>query len=373
MCILGIILVRFNFDPDFRSYKKKTKKSTHTDNTSTQSQFLSLFSLEFWMSKHGSLDDETTPMVFWAFLLFVALNLVTKGALASAEASLAPQYQQAVESGGNEVNPSTIVDDTSTFELKLGLVGLVSYLLMALKPLRIKKTSQQLYESSLRIGGSTGGSSVSLNALDDGESDNDDYNKKNVRIELIPLNDEKHNQGAMSLSLSQFLKSFSVTIKDSLSGVYLWIAAQADELDFFLLILSLLLTLAGGILVTPLTSNGGHSLVEHPVGLQQLTAGMSMLWALGAPICDVLAVSMFSVIVSSVRPGFSQAAYMGYVSAAGRVGRIFYPATVGVIGLAGDMLFVVITSAICIVWSFSYYIQYRRSVPGARWARKLLG
>jgi hypothetical protein len=114
-------------------------------------------------------------------------------------------------------------------------------------------------------------------------------------------------------------------------------------------------------------------LVERPVGLQQLNAGMSMLWALGAPICDVLAVSMFSVIVSSVRPGFSQAAYMGYVSAAGSVGRIFYPATVGVIGLAGDMLFVVITSAICIVWSFSYYIQYRRSVPGAGWARRLLG
>jgi MFS family permease len=375
MCILGIILVRFNFDPDFRSYKKKTKKSTHTNDTSTQSQFLSLFSLEFWMSKHGSLDDETTPMVFWAFLLFVALNLVTKGALASAEASLAPQYQQAVESGGNEVNPSTIVDDTSTFELKLGLVGLVSYLLMALKPLRIKKTSQQLYESSLRIGGSTGGSSVSLNTLDDGESDDDDSNcnKKNVLIELTPLNDEKHNQEAMSLSLSQSFKNFSETVKDSFSGVYLWIAAQADELDFFLLILSLLLTLAGGILVTPLTSNGGHSLVEHPLGLQQLNAGMSMLWALGAPICDVLAVSMFSVIVSSVRPGFSQASYMGYVSAAGSVGRIFYPATVGVIGLAGNMLFVVITSAICIVWSFSYYIQYRCSVPGAGWARRLLG
>jgi hypothetical protein len=153
------------------------------------------------------------------------------------------------------------------------------------------------------------------------------------------------------------------------AACYAWLAAHADEIDFWLLILSLMLTAAGGLLLTPVDWSGANGAAERPVHLRELTAGMALLWSLGAPICDVLAVSLFSVIYSSVRPSSSQAAYMGYVSAAGSIGRIAYPATVGLVGLTGDMLFVAATNALCVVATFWFFLKYP-SVPGAGWARQ---
>ena len=133
-----------------------------------------------------------------------------------------------------------------------------------------------------------------------------------------------------------------------------------------------MLTLAGSLLVAPLDWSGRKGVAEQPVALPTLALGMSLLWSLGAPMCDVLAVSLFSVIYSSVRPGASQAAYMGYVSAAGAVGRILFPGLVGVLGLVGNMLLVALSSAVGAAASVAYFAAYR-SVPGAGWARRLWG
>jgi hypothetical protein len=236
-----------------------------------------LCSLGYWQSLHGEPEDATTPLVFWAFLLFLALNLVTKGALASAEASLAPQYEAAAKAaaaGGEPPAQETLVDRTATFALYLGLVGLVSYLLMALKPTR--KPASPAAPSAASLGGAA--------------------------APLLPQKEPAAQAAEETESLSD-----APTLAARIAA---WMSAHADELDVLLLMVSLALTLAGGVLVAPLDWSGASGLREVAVGLDRLTAGMAMLWSLGAPICDVLAVSMFSVIYSSVRPGSSQAAYM---------------------------------------------------------------
>jgi MFS family permease len=354
LCVLGIALVRGNFDPDFRTHAKKAPAAKGPAGAAGApatlcARALRLCSPRYWRSQHGSDEDPTTPVVFSAFLLFVVLNLVTKGALASAEASLAPQY---AATGGSSAGPAetgahnTIVEATAQFELLLGLVGLISYALMALKPPRKaaakQPAAQQAQAQAPTPGKRNDGEQTSLLVLSGGGG---------VPSAAAPA--APPPPAAASLS----------------ARCYTWLQAHADELDVLLLFVSLALTLAGSVLVAPLDWAGRRGLAEVFVPLDRLAAGMAALWSLGAPICDVLAVSLFSVIYSSLRPGSSQAAYMGYVSAAGSVGRILYPATSGAIGLAGDYLFVVATSALSIAASAVFYAAYP-SVPGAGWVRK---
>jgi hypothetical protein len=358
LCVLGIVLVRGNFDPDFRTHAKKAPAAKRPVGAAGAPETLCeravrLCSPSYWRSQHGSDEDPTTPVVFSAFLLFVMLNLVTKGALASAEASLAPQYAAAV-TGGSSAGPAetgardTLVEDTAQFELLLGLVGLISYALMALKPPRkaaAKQPAAQQAQEKAPLSGKGDGERTTL---------------------LVSSGGGGGGGGAPGAAAAAAPPPPAVSFS---ARCYTWLQAHAVELDVLLLFVLLALTLAGGVLVAPLDWAGRRGLAELTVPLDRLAAGMAALWSLGAPICDVLAVSLFSVIYSSLRPGSSQAAYMGYVSAAGSVGRILYPATSGVFGLSGDYLFVVATSALSVAASAVFYAAYP-NVPGAGWVRK---
>ena len=304
LCVVGIAMVRATFDADFRTVAKKKAGAGTTaaaaigsgagaDNAAAPPSLLArgarLCSLGYLQSLHGEPEDATTPLVFWAFLLFLALNLVTKGALASAEASLAPQYEAAAKAaaaGGEPPAQETLVDRTATFALYLGLVGLVSYLLMALKPTRAPAAPAVALKPTQMP--ATAAAAPAVPAASSG----------GAAAPLLPRKVPAAQAAEETESLSD-----APTLAARIAA---WMSAHADELDVLLLMVSLALTLAGGVLVAPLDWSGASGLREVAVGLDRLTAGMAMLWSLGAPICDVLAVSMFSVIYSSVRPGSSR-------------------------------------------------------------------
>ena len=130
-----------------------------------------------------------------------------------------------------------------------------------------------------------------------------------------------------------------------------WAAAKADELDLVLLLLSLLLSAAGTLLLS-----------AQPLPLSQLAAGFTLVWSVSAPVADVLSVSLASTALTRIAPG-SQAAAMGWLSAAGSVGRILWPLGAVWLGMTGSSF---ASAATCVASAVSLVALYVRNpqLPG---------
>ena len=80
--------------------------------------------------------------VLAALVTFFLINLTTKGALASAEAQLAPDFAESTElSDDSSELPAVLEENTAIFAIALGGVGLLAYVLVICKPKRGKRAS----------------------------------------------------------------------------------------------------------------------------------------------------------------------------------------------------------------------------------------
>lgn len=271
-------------------------------------------------------------MLAHAAVLFFLLNLVTKGALAVAETSLAPQYEAAggaTDSGtddggaddGGSSSSGSLVRGTALFSLGLGLAGFGGYILLAVKPPQAVPQSERLSLSSVSDPG----------APPPAASD----------VDTAPL----------------LQHSSQHTNPWSLRSWHAWAARHALWLDSQLLLASLACTAVGAAFCVPLGA---------PVGLPRLSLGMALVWSVGAPIADVLAVSCYSVLLSRFRgsAATSQASAMGAVSAAGSMGRIAYPPLVSLLTLAGCWAATAATCAAAAASTWLFFAAYPEAAGG---------
>jgi MFS family permease len=119
-----------------------------------------------------------------------------------------------------------------------------------------------------------------------------------------------------------------------------------------LLLASLIVTAVGAALAcVPLT----------PASLPTLTAAFVLIWSVGAPVSDVLAASLYSAMATDA--GQSQGSVMGYITAAGSLGRIAFPLMFGIMPRAATMAFAALASIACAVALAVYMRRHARSMP----------
>ncbi|KAI8588376.1 major facilitator superfamily domain-containing protein [Geranomyces variabilis] len=87
-----------------------------------------------------------------------------------------------------------------------------------------------------------------------------------------------------------------------------------------LLILAILTVVAGTVL------NINPTPARNPFTWACFVGGMTLIWSIGSPICQTLTVSMFSKMLGS-RP---QGSLIGWITTAGSIGRIVFPALVSI-------------------------------------------
>ena len=125
-----------------------------------------------------------------------------------------------------------------------------------------------------------------------------------------------------------------------------------------LLQVSLVATAAGSVACIPLL--GGPKLVK----LADLSLGMLLVWSIGGPVADILTVSGFSVLLSQYGTGGSQARAMAYISMAGSLGRISYPALISLISVTGTWVLSSVTCLIAFALTFHFYAHTLAIVRG---------
>ena len=138
-------------------------------------------------------------------------------------------------------------------------------------------------------------------------------------------------------------------------------AKRSDRLEELnaLLQASLVATAAGSALFmcAPLAIDGrlGAAAEGRVASLSLLSVGGVLVWSLGGPVADCLTASGLSVLISQHRPRRSQARAMAYISAAGSLGRIAFPALLGPAGLAGAWAVSAAATLACLLamWAFN--------------------
>ena len=133
-----------------------------------------------------------------------------------------------------------------------------------------------------------------------------------------------------------------------------WAAAHADQLDVLLLLGGLLVTAVGAIVLAQAGVSATDTAGAH-TDLGALVVGLGLVWSLGAPIVDILSVSGLSQLLTVMRIGAIQASIMGYLSAAGSVGRIAFPAAAAGFGTSGAMTAAAIATGMCVIAVTVFY------------------
>jgi MFS family permease len=267
-----------------------------------------------------------------AFLVFLAVNLVTKGVLASAEAFLAPAFMSANAAQASKRGEGPDLDavaDTAEFALALGAVGLLAYGLMAIKPQRQRGPPSSAPEvtaaATARAADATPAPTLAAPAAEAAAPAMLPFRGVSMLLPTEQPLAELELAHRVAL-LEAPLAVDSVSANDGaqrLAGWLAWAQRYADELDVLMLIASLVMTALGA---SVLGLGRGRDL-----SLAELSVGLVLLWSLAAPVADVLSVSRLSVALSRVKPG-SQALLMGYLTAGGSVGRILWPLGVAALG-----------------------------------------
>ena len=124
---------------------------------------------------------------------------------------------------------------------------------------------------------------------------------------------------------------------------------HALTIEKALLLVMLVLTGVGSLACIPISS------LSRNLVLGDLTFGMILVWSIAGPILDILTVSSYSVLVSEVGSGGSQARDMAAISAAGSIGRISLPSLLGSISLTGTWLLSAVLSFVVALMTAHFY------------------
>ena len=219
-------------------------------------------------------------------VVFVVINLVTKGVLTLLETVLAPAFTNVFTDVDGDLTA-----DTSEYIMYLGLAGLPASLFMIFKPTAPK--------------GSATTSTPSPSSSD-----------------------------------------------GRVARAWAWMARNADALDLTLLVASQVISAVGAALASP-------PLGTEPLGV--LSIGFALVWSVGAPVADVVAVSLFSVLVSNTQG--SQARAMSWITAAGSCGRILFPLQSGVLDYTATMVVCSLTSLATAAILVSFSSWAKRNAP----------
>ena len=227
-------------------------------------------------------------------VIFLFLNIATKGALTLCEVSIASLF--AMVYTGTMDNITTA---TSEYMFYLGLLGLLTYMFMVFKP-----SSKEDYKPNL--------SSVQIPPKQFIES-------------VITDSTETHHHNPHNLS-SNINNLCSI-----MSNCFYHCRIYAKEYDYFLLVLSQILSAVAMIFLS----------LPH-ITFTQLTTGFVLMWSIAGPIADVLTVSLYSVLLTTLDLRSKTASSMAWITAAGSLGRIVFP----LFFLCADTSTVIFTGAI---------------------------
>lgn len=241
----------------------------------------------------------STPVAV-AGLIFVAINLVSKGALTMVEAIMSADFQLAFRDDDGDM-----IIDTEEYVTVLGVGGLALYMFMVAKPNRRSGVPPSAVPAST-------GSSINGAA---------------------PARPTAASQGAEG---NCWRRSWQ---------------RLGPDADPWLLIGSLALTGLGAALASP-AANASR--------LAVMTTGFVLIWSVGAPIADILAASMYSVIVSEV--GGKNGSAMGAITAAGSVGRILFPLVFGIMSHAGTLWLAAGACFLCAGLAWAYFHRFSRGL-----------
>lgn len=125
---------------------------------------------------------------------------------------------------------------------------------------------------------------------------------------------------------------------------------HASTIEKALLLVALILTGVGSLACIPIAS------LSRNLVLADLSFGMVLVWSIAGPVLDILTVSSYSVLVSEVGSGGSQARDMAAISAAGSIGRISLPSLLGSLTLSGTWLLSAVLSFVAAAMAAHFYM-----------------
>ena len=336
LCLLGVLLVRNSFDPAFASAPRPISQAPKLAQRPTPS-----------LAAGGGGDG--APLQTVALALFLALNLITKGVTAAAEAVLAPAFAGLYGPDGDD----DLLQDTAEFSLALGVVGLACYALLVVKPPppRPAPPAQCGAGPPLETGhpprpASTAGPPAAKTV--DSERGEEPLRLRGpADADAAPAAQARCGGTAEAGTEPSPAGGGPQASRGWVAGVRAWWVGRAERLDELLLAAGLLATAAGAAILAAAPASSGAGLL----------GGMLLLWSFGGPVTDVLCVSGFSLLLTRLgRPG--QAKAMGYIAAAGSVGRIAFPASMGLLSVRGTMAFSAAVSAAATAAAVAFYQAY---------------
>lgn len=304
LCTAGLLILRFYFHPD----KAQQPTHTHTEETPAvptpyeriviagSREAAARISRPRCMERLKWRGTRSLSTLTQALLLFMWLNFITKGALAVVEASLGPEYATTFGPDGDP--DQDLEQDTAELALGLGVLGLLSYLFMAMKP---------------------------------------KARKADVRPDACQQDNLLLYAGGDSRWPHAALLAYRRAVQ----------ACSSPWADVRLTLASLLTTALGLLLLMPDTDGN--------IPIAKLTMGLTLVWSLAAPVLDVLTVSCFSVLHTELTGGSGQAVHMGYLSSAGAIGRIAFPAFIALTSLTGVLVACVLVSALGALLTVAFY------------------
>ena len=142
--VIGYLVIAVWFDTSLASAKPKVVEplpATEDELVVLRSEGVCARAGRAWRETVHSFRS-MSGAVLAALVTFFLINLTTKGALASAEAQLAPDFAESTElSDDSSELPAVLEENTAIFAIALGGVGLLAYVLVICKPKRGKRAS----------------------------------------------------------------------------------------------------------------------------------------------------------------------------------------------------------------------------------------
>ena len=385
LCVLGVILVRNSFDSSFASAAQQIPTLEPELKNSTPPLDPAHASVSAGNNSECAPDSRLESVLAVALALFLTLNMVTKGVTAVAEAALAALF---AETHG-QADGDDLQQDTAKFTLILGVAGLACYALMVAKPspsrppprpaprARRPDPPSGKPETDLEAaqpppvgkprgeaGGLPGGDRAEEPLLlcgpADALADDDSVDQDALRAGANPSLSTDRTASPPAPASGAALAADAAADGGGGGGGWLlaaaaaclrrgraWYAARAERFDERLLSAGLLATAAGATVMAAAPAESAAALM----------AGMLLLWSFGGPVADVLCVSCYSVLMTRLgRPG--QARAMGYIAAAGSVGRIALPAAMAVLSARGTLALSAAVSTAAAVAALAFYAAY---------------
>lgn len=337
-------------------------------------------------------------------VLFVLINLVTKGVLTMVEATISPDYTLA-----HADTDSDAISDSAEYLLFLGLGGFVAYAFMVLKPTKDPQAAPAAAPRSPRRGGQRSNSRSPFAAnkyepvdvalaepltpggfvIDTGVApvapDRMTLDQSR-RASVVSHSTSVNAPGRDAFPVFGFARAsaskggpdpFSDGIDllshgaaapaaaeeaDSARPCHRRCAASAlrrlqwawarcgPAADPWLLVMALLVSATGALLASPAPKAGN--------GLPLMTAGFALIWSVGAPVADILGASMYSVLVTEA--GGKQGRAMGWITAAGSLGRITFPLIFSFMSHSVTLIFAGVVCVLCAAALVPYVRKVKR-------------